>query len=413
MGHLSLGTRRWFWLSWLAAFAAIPVWTHFHHVGWDVAIYRSAIRSLQAGHDPYADGIAVQEAYRRALGLMPDAPTPFTSASPLSYIYAPITLPVLQLIGALPVWLSGIGYWAAYVVGVLAVVAVGTLAFEPAERPVFSVLAPAAMFLPGMCIHDAVLSGNVAFILYGLMFAAAWVGWRRGVWWWFYAAVLLASCVKAPLLSLAVIPVLSARRQWLPAGVTVAVGVSLFAFQPLMWPILFRDYLQAVALHFKYDRDFGCSPAGLLSQLLADHGRAYSPASSIFYLAYALPLFGLLLYLSRRFLDGRIAFERWMPVLLVGVILLNPRIMQYDVVPLSLPLALILWRFLRRRIPAPLAVAAMLAMLGVANFFAYQGLDEWKLTEGCLLIVLFAAGVWDLLRGSPSRPDPSMVCREF
>jgi hypothetical protein len=410
MGAFSSGVQGWSWLSWLgwlAALAMLSAWMHFHRVGWDVEIYWRAIRSLRAGHDPYADAMALQESCRSALGLQPNAPTPFTSTTPLSYIYSPMTLPLLRWIGALPAWFSGIGYWMVDAAAVLALVGVGTRAFEPGERRVFSLLTPAAILLPGMCINDTVFSGNVAFILYGLLFAGALVGWRRGVWGWFYAAVLLASCVKAPLLSLAVMPVLLVRRQRLPAGATAAAGVVLFGLQPLIWPTLFRHCLQAIEYHLTYDQDFGCSPAGLFSQLLVDHGHAYSPASAIFYVAYVLPLFGLLFCLSRRFLDGRISLERWLPVLLVGAILLNPRIMQYDVVALSLPLALILWRFLQRRMPVPHGIAAMLVTMGAVSLFGFEDLDCWKLTEGWLLIVLFAAGAWDLFSDSRSQPEAS------
>jgi purine-cytosine permease-like protein len=81
--------------------------------------------------------------------------------------------------------------------------------------------------------------------------------------------------------------------------------------------------------------------------------------------------------------------------------------MQYDVVALSLPLALILWRFLQRRMPVPHGIAAMLVTMGVVSLFGFEDLDCWKLTEGWLLIVLFAAGAWDLFSDSRSQPEAS------
>ena len=65
----------------------------------------------------------------------------------------------------------------------------------------------------------------------------------------------------------------------------------------------------------------------------------------IFYLCYAIPLFALLFALSRRYLQGSFTLRQWAPVLLVGVILFNPRILEYDVAPITLPLTLIAWRF--------------------------------------------------------------------
>ena len=186
-------------------------------------------------------------------------------------------------------------------------------AVDDTERSVFQLLAPAALFFPGLLQHDVILSGNVAIILYALVLLGAVLGWRGGQWHWCYLAILLASCYKAPLLILAVIPLLSARRQWLPAGITLVAGIALFAIQPLVWPSLFHHFLQAVNLQFSYNHDFGCSPAGLLSMLLFGLGISYTVAGTVIYLLYAVPVFAVLLHLSRRFLEGRFSLRRWVP----------------------------------------------------------------------------------------------------
>ncbi len=72
-------------------------------------------------------------------------------------------------------------------------------AAEPEERPIFALLAPAAIYFPGLIETKVIFSGNLVYILYGLVFATAWLGWRRGAWSWFYLATLSASCFKAPL----------------------------------------------------------------------------------------------------------------------------------------------------------------------------------------------------------------------
>ena len=384
--------RRMVWAFWLLVLAAMPVWIHFDTPGWDVAIYHSAIMALAAGHDPYADAIAVQTLFHQQMALHPHADPPY------SYVYSPLTLPLLRAIGVVPGWMSGGIYWLVYAAGVLAEIWVGMWAVEDNERRYFLYVAPVAAFFPGLLANGIVLSGNVAYILYAAVLGAAVLGWRRGRWGWFYAVVLAASCVKAPLLSLAVIPVLSARRQWVPAGIIVAAGGALFAMQPIVWPVLFRHYLQAVELQFSYNRDFGCSPAGLFSGVLFDRGIPYSPASMIFYFCYAVPLFGVLLRLSREFLRGAFSLKRWIPVLLVGVILLNPRLIEYDVAPLAIPLALIGWRFLRSVMVGRTAVLVFIVAFVVANGFALTGWEVRKLIDGPLLLAFFAAGCWGLLR---------------
>ena len=380
--------------------ATIPVWAHFDNAGWDAQIYHKAVESIQQGHDPYADGIAAQRiAHTR------DAGTP-SPEGPFSYVYSPITLPLVRVVAAVPLWLATSVFWLCYVAGVLGELWFGVQALKggkPSERNFFMAILPLAVFFPGFLACDTILSGNIAFMLYGLVLATAVLAWRRGDWRWFYLATLAASCVKAPLLSLLAIPVLSARRQWLPAGITAAAGVGLFIVQPLLWPTLFREYLQAVELQFSFNRDFGFSPAGLFSGVLFDHHLAYSPACTIFYALYAIPLFAFLLFLSRRYLRGDFTLAQWIPVLILGVILLNPRLIEYDAAPLALPAALIAWRFLAA-IASPRRTILYFTLSFVAvNAIALTGWQIWKLTEGPLLVVLFAAGAYTLLRPRSGR----------
>jgi hypothetical protein len=389
-------------ILWLLLLIAMPIWIAHDTPGWDAAIYHTAIKALAAGHDPYADAIAIQQAFHAEKALHPDAPPPY------SYVYSPITLPILRVIGKFPVWFSGSLYWLIYLCGVLAEVWIGMQAVEAKERRYFLFLAPLAAFFPGFLANGIVLSGNVAYILYPAVFLTAIYGWKRNRWLWFYLAVLSASCVKAPLLSLTVIPILSARKQWIPAGATVAAGLSLFAIQPMLWPTLFKHYLKAVELQFSYNRDFGCSPAGLFSGVLYDRGLPYSPGSYIFYLCYALPLFAILLYLSRQFLSGAFSLKQWMPVLFVGIILLNPRLIEYDVAPLALPLALIAWRFLAAKLSTGRTILYLSIFFVITNAFALTSWELRKLIDGPLLVVFFLAGCWNLHQKSAAIPSRSM-----
>jgi hypothetical protein len=382
---------------------ALLIWTHFEIPGWDVRVYSSAIHSLRAGHDPYADAMALQQTYHDRAGNLNADDLPY------SYVYSPITLPVLHLIGKLPLWFSGRMYWLVYIFAVLGQLW-ATLQFTTdSERRYFVYLAPAAAFFPGLLQNGTVLSGNVAYLVYCAVLCAALVGWRRGAWNWFYVVVLAASCIKPPLLSLVFIPAMSARKQWVPAGLTAAAGIGLFAVQPLLWPSLFRNFLKAVDLQFLYNKDFGCSPAGLFSDALYRMGRSYSPAGLIFYLCYAVPLFALLLYLSRRYLRGGIALKQWAPVLLAGTILLNPRIMEYDVAPLTLPLTLIAWRYFASFSTTAKTILYVAIVFAVTNGMAGFGWYVRKLVDAPLVVGIFAAGCWTLWRHGELEPADSAV----
>jgi hypothetical protein len=334
--------------------------------------------------------MAIQRTYHEQVG------DPSGEARPYSYVYSPITLPLLRLVSHLPLWLSGSFYWLLYLTAVIAILPIAMQFCDDEERRAFIYLTPSAAFFPGFLQSGVVLSGNIAYILYAVVFGCAMWGWRRGKWGWFYASVLAVSCVKAPLLSLVAIPVLSARKQWIPAAMTTAAGIALFALQPMIWPSLFANYIKAVDLQFLYNEDFGCSPAGLFSDLLYLKGIPYNPGGLIFYLCYAVPLFLLLFHFSRQYLDGRLSLRQWAPVLLLGVILLNPRIMEYDVAPVTLPLTLIAWRFFAKFGNTARTILYMAIFFVITNAIAAKGWYVRKLVDAPLLVAVFAAGCWTL-----------------
>ena len=403
---------------WGLSLTAILIWSLIpsYTAGWDVNVYRHAILSLRAGHDPYADAIAVQQAYQHN----PRAYQPGVDI-PYSYVYSPVTLPVLRLISELPLRLSGTVYWTIYLLCAALIVWAGMQFLDEKERPVFGLLAPVAIYFPGLLQRDVLFSGNVAFILYGLTLCAAIAGWRRGRWGWFYAAVLLAGCCKAPMLSLLVIPVLSARRQWLPAVATGVAGLGTFVLQPYLWPALFHNYMQAVELQFTYNRDFSSSPAGLVANALFFR-LPYQKTSLVCYLSYAVVVAGVLVYFSRKYLAGRISLNQWAPLLLVGAILLDPRVMEYDLTPIALPMALLAWRTFARGRSLRATIVLMAIFFAVINTLAalpHSGLSNppWKLTAGCTMVAVFAAGAWTLWRqlqdeGLPVQETASPVSKE-
>ena len=380
---------------WLLAAISVPIWATHDPSAWDVRISGNALTSLRAGHDPYSDAMAVQRTHHEQV--MAHGGVDTSVAPPYSYVYSPITLPLLRELGRMPQSMLLILYWALYTAGVLAAVFAGVALGERDEVPLLLVFAALAPFFPGLLANGVLLSGNVAYILYGGVLLTALVGWRRTVWLPFYVVVIAASCVKAPFLSFALLPALSARRQVKPALATIAAGLALFALQPLVWPSLFRHYLQAVELQFSYNHDFGCAPAGLFSQLLDAHGIHYAPWCYLFYAAYALPLFVALVYGSRRFFRGEYSLEQWAPVLLLGILLLNPRIMEYDVAPMTMPLALLAWRFARTRTAPRRWIVCMLAAFVLLNVGAIYSWELRKALDGPLVVALLFAGSWRLM----------------
>lgn len=398
---------------WILAFAAIPAWNAFYpNLDWDAKLYLNTIHSVRAGHDPYLDGMQALTAYQSQPALHSQV------RPPVVYMYSPITIPLLRAIGSLPAWLYIWGYWLVYAGAVLAQIWVGMQAVEPQERRLFAFLAPAAAFFPGLIQESTVMDGNIAYVLYGLAFATAFLGWRRGRWHWFYLATLAASCCKIPMLSLLAIPLLSARRQWLPALITAAAGIALFLVQPWIWPSYFHNYLRGLDLGFSYYHVFGVGPGGILGYALSHAGLPFRTASTLLYFLFALPLFGLLLYLSRYFLDGKISLQQWMPVLLTGIILLNPRVVEYDFAPLTLFMAMMLHRAIAVLTNSRRAWVLSFLLFGVMNVaviviapidthYAYL-----EYIQGFMLMGIGAAGFWNLLRQTRGSRGRQCLCAD-
>ena len=352
---------------------------------WDVAIYDRAIEAVRVGLDPYAVGLARQH--------LAEA----TGQHAFTYVYPPITLVVLRAINLVPAWFAMALYWLIYIAGYAAVVWAISQFFRPQDRPVMQYAVPLIVFFPSLMTDKVILSGNVAYVFYGLLFAATVVGWRRGVWRWFYVAMLLTASFKLPLLTLLAIPALAGKRQWAKATAVGAAGVSIWALQSWLWPIQFREYLESVNLQFLYNHDFGESLAGNIGRALYSHGMPFTILPTLVFLAYGSILFATLYYFSRLYHAGRLSAETWFPVLLVGTVLLNPRIMQYDVHVISLAMALILWRSVasRSRVGLALAISVLILviidLLGV-NFYYWDDIRNM-----CILMAVMGLGLRSLV----------------
>ncbi len=87
--------------------------------------------------------------------------------------------------------------------------------------------------------------------------------------------------------------------------------------------------------------------------------------------------------------------------------MMNPRIMEYDVAPITASMALIAWRVCARGNTIARAAVLLGAFFLAANALA---LVSWRAAECCVLVVVFVAGVWNLLQpGSVAEREPALV----
>ena len=399
-----LSHRKLVILFWIAGAIAVAGMAYSGAVGWDAQIYFKALQNLRRGEHPYAVGIAAQRAWANRPANSPPEHVPFT------YVYSPMTLPLLRVLMVLPDRMLAVLYGLAVAAGFLLQLWAGFQMAEEPERRWLALLLPAVAFFPGLITDDVILSGNISYILYGVVLAAAVPGWKRGRWLWFYVAVVTASVVKIPMLTLLAFPVLVSRRQWFPAGGTAVVGLGLFFLQARIWPDQFHEYLLAVRLVFDTVHDFGFGPAGVLGKTLWHMGRSYSPASTILYVISSCAVGIVALVLARRVSVEKIPQEMWVPVALVATVLFYPRIMKYDLTAYTIPMLLIAVRTVRAaaegapglnnggllssvRAKAALGATFLLA----ANVITVTG-PQYIPVELMVLLAVFTAGVWSVCR---------------
>jgi hypothetical protein len=372
---------------WVGAACSMVGMMIFANFGWDARDYMSAFEPYQIWALPY---------------------------SPV------VMIPVLGLGKLLPLLVMLRIFVFAYFSGWLIQLWAGMQCATPDERKIFRYVAPVITFFPGLLVSDAISCLNVAYILYGLMLAGAAWGWKRERWGWFYAAVLASSCFKVNMLTMLAIPLLCGRRQRMWAVATGAIGLLLYPLQSRIWPEDFQRYLISLNRLSGARGDFGYAPVGNLARVLSDSGAPYKIPCMLFYVVFAMALFLILLRLSRLYHEQRISFESWVPVMLLGVALLDPRILAYDFAWVSLPMAIVAWRAVRgndtQNFPTQRVIEAA-AILFALNI--YEGNNSYtgnsvlpdQLLEMWMLLGVFGVGVWGLLKEAgvewPARSESS------
>jgi hypothetical protein len=380
-------------LVWVLSLIAIPCWIAVDQpVAWDFSVIQQAMHSLRNGHDPYLDGIDAQEAYLHSSAALRGDPRPYV------YVYTPVTLLLLRPFARAPEMVVELSYWTIYMLLILAQLVIAKRLARPQEKYAADLFMPLPLFFPGLLLYDSVLGGNVAFILFGLILLACWRGWTRERWLAFYAAVLLASCFKPTYLTLLAIPLLSGRRQWIPASVAATAGIGLFAVQPYLWPVSFHNYLLAIDRIFSFNNDFGSGPAGRLGASLAALHLPYTLPSVLVYLAGSLLVLFFLFRFAASYRAGLLSREQWIPLMMLGVLLLNPRLIEYEIFPSTFFMAFVAYRLIASS-ARPRLVATLLFPVWIgANYFANGSRTFWKCCECVFLLVLFVGGCWQIQR---------------
>ena len=329
---------RWTTLLWIGALCSVVGMAALLPVGWDLAVTRQAMKDLRDGLDPYAAELA----RLAAMGA--------NAHSYNVYPYPPVTLRFLHLLSFFPAIPGSALYWLIYGAGFCAQLWAGFQLALPQERRILRWAIPLFIFFPGFMPNEVILCGNIAIPIYGALLASSVPGWQKNRWGWFYAAVLAGSLFKPPFLVFLALPLLVGQAEILTSFAVAGLGLLLFAGQKFVWPTEFSEYMKVLRTEslVRYSAGhidcFGLTAAGVLASGLRALGLPFVFPGAVFYLGYGGLLFATLFYFSRQYRWGRVRSHTWLTVLLLGTFLLSPRILQYDALPATLSMFLLVLR---------------------------------------------------------------------
>jgi hypothetical protein len=375
------------WIALFFLIGAILFWFTNHDRTWaswmeDLPVYKQAVTDWLSGRSPY-DG----------------------SMAPLYFLYPPAFLLIAG-------WLSHLfpAYWgsAAYLLlDFSALVAIPLVLAryyfrQPWLTPVFALLLFFAS--PRFTGIRAMRTMNIASTLYCLAFVAAVPGLRRNRWHWFYIAVFLAAIVKITFLALLLLPLLAGKRQWVRSMLCGAAVVLANLGERIFWPDLYRGYTQSLQQGILNRQAFGYGIFGVLANYHFQQ-RGVGVAAYAVSVLLALTLTGLLFWTRSRLeraagpLRDRASNPIWLAMILIAIVLVNPRELQYDI-DISVFAALILCAVALgiKRFPALAVLMILLFLPSQLTPYVVVNPRLHGIYETLLSFAAFALGYWRLNR---------------
>ena len=289
---------------------------------------------LHRGHvaDLWLEDLPV---YTRAIHSWLTQTNPYNAdLSPLYFLYPPVFLWMASLVSPLFPHHAGAFVYAVTHMAATCALPLVLARFYFRRRwmgPIFALLLFFAS--PRFTGVLAFCGMNIASTLYLLALIAGIAGIRRNRWGWFYLAVIFAASIKISFLALLLLPLLAGRRQgWRSAGCAAAV-IAVNLAEQAIWPSLYAGYQWSLHQGILVNQSYGYGLFGIL----ASYHHTRNPQVGLGpYLVAALFSLGLVIamFVLRRRLEQvgeAIGNPIWLALVLVTIILVNPRQMQYDV----------------------------------------------------------------------------------
>jgi hypothetical protein len=343
----------------------------------DLPVYAAAVHAWLTGGDPYSPAMA-----------------------PLHFLYPPVFLGIAGFVARLvPAgWGSGL-YTALHVAATCALPVILTrwyFRFPWLTLPFALLLFFASPNFTGV---RALCTLNIASTAYCVAFLAAVPGLKRERWLWFYLAVLVAASIKIIFLSLLLLPLFAGRRQWRNSLLCGGGVLLVNLLEKTLVPGLYAGYQASLVRGIVQEGAYGFGVFGIV----AAYGyKLHIPEPTGAFVVAALQnfaLLGVLFFLQfrlRRVEWTESMRSAWLALVVTAVILLNPRLLQYDA-DISLLAAYALWIYaLRPRWPVALAFAIFLPSLFM--FLAVKALHLYGMYGTLETLAAFALVAWQLYR---------------
>jgi hypothetical protein len=376
----------WLTALWFAAFASVVgMFIFLPENSFDLRVSSEAMHYLRMGVDPYAASIARQKA-EAALGHHKGEAA--LGHRVFVYLYPPISIELLKVLNMVPALLRAAIFWMVYAVGFGLQLWAGSRFALAAERRMLRFVFPLVMFFPAFVPSDTLLSGNIAIPMYGAVLAAAVRGWREERWGVFFAVVVATSLLKPPMLVWLAVPVLLGCAQLAPAVAAALCGVGLFAIQKFLWAQRFAEFMSSI--RYTLPLEINYSTVAMFGKFLEFIGHPSDRAAVAFYIAVSLAMFGILMYFAREFRRKNVAGQNFAAVVLVSTALFAPRLKEYDLLPLTIPMALIVLRGVRS------PVARIVLILGAVAVGVALITDRLTAVDIISVATVFMVGVHGL-----------------
>ena len=252
----------------------------------------------------------------------------------------------------------------------------------------------------------ALESGNMACLLYLLIFLAGIPGLKRNVWGWFYAAVFFAALIKVNFLLMLALPVFAGYGQWIRSSVCTIATMAVYLTQKILTPGLYAAYQRSLRFVLIDEDGYGYGVFGNMARL---DRKWHHTVGTMPYLIGGLfvPLLLVSLIALKRRLRVEYTDGVWLTLIIVAIVLANPRLLHYDACVAMPAIFVLLVNALKARRPVLVFAGLFVISLGVAIFVKSVPIKGGY--ELVLMLASFAAIYWKLRRDATVSDSQELV----